>query len=315
MLKQVLIRMPKPWSRMLTVCLACAVIAGCGSSSSSSSSDESVTTGDDPTPVDTGSYLVIDLETWSVAAHDSIPDLATNQQYRDRYLVFVDTKAAAVATIGSTISERWHLGGQTSTTAHVPRAFVAVFETTRAQWRRIVGTEPWTAYRAELVGSGDDLPAVGMSQLDAIDAATLASRQVTGSVGLPPTEAWEIWCRAGSDSQFSWGSDITPSLAAQYAETAGSSLSPMAGPIPVGSRAPNAYGIYDMHGNVWEWTINATIHGGSWRDDLPMARAANEIEVDPITAHPLAGIRLVYVPNDRDADQPPTPVGTIADSF
>ena len=116
---------------------------------------------------------------------------------------------------------------------------------------------------------------------------------------LPTAVQWEVACRGGAGSVFSWGDlGATPATtAATYArvsETAQGST----GPEAVGSRTPNALGLYDMHGNVWEWTRGGTgtIRGGSWRDSLAMARSANKQDLDRAASHALVGVRLILVP-------------------
>ncbi len=75
---------------------------------------------------------------------------------------------------------------------------------------------------------------------------------------LPTEEEWEYACRAGTDTVFSWGDGITP----EQANYDGSSYA--GGPtgqdrkktVPVKSFKPNPWGLYQMHGNVWEWCAN-----------------------------------------------------------
>ncbi len=72
-----------------------------------------------------------------------------------------------------------------------------------------------------------------------------------------PTEAeWEYACRAGSETAFSWGEGINP-WQAKYDSRIGYAKGPMGmsqeETVPVRTYAPNAWGLYQMHGNVWEW--------------------------------------------------------------
>jgi formylglycine-generating enzyme required for sulfatase activity len=86
-----------------------------------------------------------------------------------------------------------------------------------------------------------------------------------------PTEAqWEYACRAGSTNEFCYGDD-TEQLGA-YAW-----FQHIKGTIAVGTLKPNAWGLYDMHGNVWEWCMDtyhanyegAPIDGSAWVDNYP----------------------------------------------
>lgn len=64
-----------------------------------------------------------------------------------------------------------------------------------------------------------------------------------------PTEAqWEYSCRAGTTTPYHYGTELTPEMANIYQEGASQSQT-----CPVGQYKPNAFGLYDMHGNVWEW--------------------------------------------------------------
>lgn len=112
------------------------------------------------------------------------------------------------------------------------------------------------SYRDE-VGKGPQLPAIGMTQF----AAKQYTKWLSGLSGLQyrlPTEAeWEYACRAGSTSAFHFGDDA--SLLGRYAWYAANSEGQLQ---RVGSKAANAWGLHDMHGNVREWTVDGYTPNG-----------------------------------------------------
>jgi formylglycine-generating enzyme required for sulfatase activity len=142
-------------------------------------------------------------------------------------------------------------------------------ETTYAEWDRCVADGACRAAPDFGWGRGDR-PVVGVSHAD-VEAYLEWLSQKTGKSYRLPTEAeWEYAARAGGDSAFAFG----PSISVSQANFNGKY--PYGGKVeefrarttPVGSFEPNAFGLYDMHGNAWEWTAdcwNAT-HGGAPTD-------------------------------------------------
>jgi formylglycine-generating enzyme required for sulfatase activity len=136
--------------------------------------------------------------------------------------------------------------------------WLAKYEITQAQWEAVTGETPWADQL--YVQPDPDHPAVYISWHDIQSFIQLANKAAGDSLYRLPTEAeWEYACRArtttpwsfGEDenelNNYSWHYDTTPhSVNLQYAQ-------------PVGRKLPNPWGLYDMHGNVWEWT--QTWHG------------------------------------------------------
>ena len=126
-------------------------------------------------------------------------------------------------------------------------------EVTRGQWEQVIGTKPWG-------GTGDkadaDLPAANVNWDDVTefcrkltDRERAAGKLQANEVYRLPTEAeWEYACRAGTTTAFSFGDG--ESRLGDFAWFSGNSENKV---HLVGTKKPNPWGLYDMHGNVWEW--------------------------------------------------------------
>ncbi len=248
-------------------------------------------------------YVVLDLVSGKLSPMKSLPTLLTDPAYRTTKLAMV-ALPGGVITSGAGATELWAQpgDGELPGTASSPRVFMTVFELTQSQWSLMAATTlplaartPWTS--AAIGGTPDaEAPAFGMSLAETRSLVAAASARYPGAFKVPTSAQWEYACRAGTIGSYSWGETRDGSIAtwAVVAETRGIST----GPQRVGPRLPNAFGLYDMHGNLWEHTDDNTalcaVRGGSWIDSMPMARSANRILLDPATPHALVGARLVF---------------------
>jgi formylglycine-generating enzyme required for sulfatase activity/tRNA A-37 threonylcarbamoyl transferase component Bud32 len=127
--------------------------------------------------------------------------------------------------------------------------YLARYPITQAQWEAVMGKNP-AAFK------GADRPVEGVSWDDCLQFCEQLS-QISGlNFRLPSEAEWEYACRAGTNTPFHFGETITSDLANYngnytYAEETQGKFRQET--TPVGSFPPNAFGLYDMHGNVWEW--------------------------------------------------------------
>ncbi|MGQ0634867.1 MAG: formylglycine-generating enzyme family protein [Planctomycetaceae bacterium] len=141
---------------------------------------------------------------------------------------------------------------------HVTRGFwLGRYEVTQAEWTQVMKTEPWKdEFHQHFTQQGPTCPATPIKWNDAMEFCVRLTEKERDAGRLSvhwqytlPTEAqWELACRAGTETKFSFGDDST-SLTnhAWYRENSGGTTH------PVGKKMPNPWGFYDMHGNVWEW--------------------------------------------------------------
>lgn len=121
--------------------------------------------------------------------------------------------------------------------------YMGKYEVTQAQWQALMGNNP------SLFQGDPQRPVEQVSWDDAQAFLKALTTKEGGARYRLPTEAeWEYAARAGSTAAYSFGDDATQlGKYAWYKDNAGDQTH------PVGKMQPNAWGLYDMHGNVWEW--------------------------------------------------------------
>ena len=183
-------------------------------------------------------------------------------------------------------------------------------EVTQAQWSTVMGGNPsnW---------KGDDLPVEQIAWEEALEFCRRLSDRETRRYRLPTEEEWEYACRAGTTTPFYSGKTISTDQAnydGDYAYGSGVKGVFRNETVPVGNFPPNAWGLHDMHGNVWEWCPDSrkdyppslvkrsaeeapiegrVLRGGSWRSRPRYCRSANRVRDTEGSRLSNIGLRVV----------------------
>ena len=207
----------------------------------------------------------------------------------------------------------------------VPTFFMGRYQITQAQWR-VVANFPQVERELKPEPSrfkGDNLPVERVSWYDAVEFCARLSNHTRREYRLPSEAEWEYACRARTSTPFHFGETITGELA-NYAAKETFADKPKGEyreqTTPVGQFPPNAFGLYDMHGNVWEWCFDnyhfnykgapvdgsawvesnnnnnhyRVLRGGSWYNDPDYCRSANRYDFSPVFGNDAFGLRVVY---------------------
>ncbi|MBI4556523.1 MAG: formylglycine-generating enzyme family protein [Candidatus Hydrogenedentes bacterium] len=234
--------------------------------------------------------------------------------------------------MGSPRGEPERRPGENQVTVMLTTGFwMSKYEVTQVQWRRVIGKFP-----GELTaGQGDDFPVYAVNFAEAEAFCRRLTESAHGSGELPekwefrlPTEAqWEYACRAGTTTATSFGDTLSSNQANFQGKPyngaeAGPSLKRAA---KVGSYPANAWGLHDMHGNVFEWCrdwyhlklpggadpdlysakdsatrsehggVSRVRRGGCWADEGWPCRSAFRLRFEPERRHDHIGFRIVAV--------------------
>jgi formylglycine-generating enzyme required for sulfatase activity len=183
---------------------------------------------------------------------------------------------------------------------------LGIHPVTQAQWEAVMGSNP-SAFR------GSDLPVEQVSWKDCQDFIRRLDAEGHGAFRLPTEAEWEYACRAGGRGRFCFGDDERElGDYAWYSANAGGRSQPVA------TKKPNAWGLHDVHGNVWEWCEDwwndyapgpatdpvgaltgfmgaRVFRGGCWRGGADFAANAHRGGRGPAFRASILGLRLVCV--------------------
>ena len=149
----------------------------------------------------------------------------------------------------------------------ISRAFyMGAFEVSQEQWEAVMGTNP----SHEVTGK---CPVGNISWNEAMRFCKTLSDRTGRTVRLPTEAEWEYACRAGTTTAFNMGDNLAATAASHAHDWSDDEMGVQGNaPRPVGSYLPNAFGLYNMHGNVWEWCQD-------WHGSYPNSSVSDPVGV------------------------------------
>ena len=202
-------------------------------------------------------------------------------------------------------------------------------EVTRAQWAVVASWEPVTVRFREDPSEtrGAELPVTNVSWRDADEFCRRLSAKTKQSYRLPSEAEWEYACRAGTAGPFNLGPTISPTVSNYHSRYPFGGVRPQherGHTVVAGQfRLANAFGLYDMHGNVWEWCADVwhpdysgapsdgrvwidggdenrrPVRGGGWNDIAFFARSSQRVSQPSETTSAWIGFRVAMEKPDE----------------
>jgi eukaryotic-like serine/threonine-protein kinase len=188
------------------------------------------------------------------------------------------------------------------------------FPITQGQWIAVMGRLPACRFK------GEGRPIENVSWYDAVDFCRRLSKKTGRSYRLPSEAEWEYACRAGTATPFCFGETLTTDLAnycGDHTFRNGPKGIYRHEPTLMGVFPPNGFGLFDMHGNVWEWCADEwyddyqgapvdgscrtsgekhplrAARGGSWHETPDHCRSAVRLKLDAGDKEDYFGFRVV----------------------
>lgn len=144
--------------------------------------------------------------------------------------------------------------------------YIGKFEVTQAQWKKVMGTNPSFFQGDKVMGDSDQYPVESVSWKDAKAFIKKLNQLEKGKATyrLPSEFEWEYAARAGATDDISWNEiNATAQIAKLTTQ-------------PVGGKKPNAWGLYDMLGNVWEW-VDDYYNEKMFADPVPVKKGKEHV--------------------------------------
>ena len=195
-------------------------------------------------------------------------------------------------------------------TVYIRSFLMGKTEVTQQQWQDVIGSNP-----SRFTACGPECPVENVSWNDVQQFIAKLNQKTGQKFRLPSEAEWEYAARAGTTTEWSYGNDESKlGNYAWYSQNSGSKTQ------AVGQRLPNAFGLFDMHGNVWEWTQDCwhdsyvgaptdgsawttvcggsyrVLRGGAWYGIPAILRSASRIRNDPDIRFYNIGFRLARTP-------------------
>jgi eukaryotic-like serine/threonine-protein kinase len=195
----------------------------------------------------------------------------------------------------------------------LPEFYLGQTLVTQEQWETIMGANP-SSFKGN-----NKLPVDSVSWLEAMDFCRRLTRKTGRTYRLPSEAEWEYACRAGTKTPFAFGETINPKIVnfdgtRPYASASQGENRKKT--TPVATFPPNVFGLYDMHGNLWEWCLDEWVEnynnsrargdlksqnpekerllrGGSWNYGAKSSRSADRSHVPASRRRNWFGLRVV----------------------